>query len=101
MPVITQEIRDAVKEIVYNFFSEECEVDRESINSETKIIEELEGDSLMFLELLEIFKKKYKLDFGVQSIGQYMVKHPAETVAKVVDLTLLVIEHGDKITELD
>ncbi len=101
MPAITQDIRDQVKEIVYNFFSEECEVDRESINSETNIIEDLEGDSLMFLELLEIFKKKYKLDIKIQSIGQYMMKHPAETVAKVIDLTLLVIEHGDKITELD
>jgi acyl carrier protein len=101
VPVITQEIRDEVKEIVYNFFSEECEIDRESINSATKVIEDLEGDSLMFLELLELFKKKYKLDFRVQSIGQYMLKHPAETVAKVIDLTLLVIEHEDKIAELD
>ncbi len=101
MPVITQEIRDEVKEIVYNFFSEECEIDRESINSETKIIEDLEGDSLMFLELLEIFKKKYKLDVGIQSIGQYLLKHPAETIAKVINTTLLIIEHGGKITELD
>ena len=62
MPEITQEIKDEVKEIVYNFFAEECEVERESINSETRVIEDLEGDSLMFLELLEIFKKKYKLD---------------------------------------
>ena len=101
MPVITEEIRDEVKEIVYNFFSEECEFDRASINGETRIIEDLEGDSLMFLELLEIFKKKYKLDVKIQSIGQYLVKHPAETITKVIDLTLLVIEHGDKITELD
>jgi acyl carrier protein len=100
MPEVTQEMRDEVKEIVYNFFAEECEVEKESINSETKVIEDLEGDSLMFLELLEIFKKKYKLDFGVQSIGQYTIKHPAETVAKVIDLILLVIQHGDKITEL-
>ena len=69
MPVVTEEIRDEVKEIVYNFFAEECEVDRESINGETKVIEDLEGDSLMFLEFLEIFKKKYKLDSGSSRSG--------------------------------
>jgi acyl carrier protein len=100
MPEITQEMRDQVKEIVYNFFAEECEVDRESINSETKVIEDLEGDSLMFLELLEIFKKKYSLTVGVESIGKYIMKHPAETVGKIVDLILLIIEHGEKISEI-
>ena len=100
MPKLTQEIKDEAKEIVYNFFAEECEVDRESINSETKVIEDLEGDSLMFLELLEIFKKKYNLTVGVESIGKYIMKHPAETVGKIVDLILLIIEHGEKISEI-
>lgn len=100
MPEITQEIKDEAKEIVYNFFAEECEVERESINSETRVIEDLEGDSLMFLELLEIFKKKYKLTVGVESIGKYIMKHPAETVGKIVELILLIIEHGEKISEI-
>lgn len=101
MPEVTQEVRDDVKEIVFNFFSEECEVDRESLNDGTKIIEDLEGDSLMFLELLEIFKKKYGLTIGVESIGKYVMKHPADTVGKVVELILLIIEHGEKIAEMD
>ena len=100
MPEITQEMRDEVKGIVYNFFADECEVDKESINSETKVIEDLEGDSLMFLELLEIFKKKYNITVGVESIGKYIMKHPAETVGKIVDLILLIIEHGEKISEV-
>ena len=100
MPEITQEMRDEVKGIVYNFFADECEVDKESINSETKVIEDLEGDSLMFMELLEIFKKKYSLTVGVESIGKYIMKHPAETVGKIVDLILLIIEHGEKISEI-
>lgn len=100
MPEITQKIKDEVNEIVYNFFAEECEVERESINSETKVIEDLEGDSLMFLELLEIFKKKYGLEVAVQSIGQYVMKHPAETIGKIINLILLIIEHGEKISEL-
>ena len=101
MPEVTQEIKDEVKEIVYDFFAEECEVDKESIGDDTNVIEDLEGDSLMFLELIEIFKAKYSLDVGVKAIGEYTMKHPAETVQKVVELILLVIEHGEKITEMD
>jgi acyl carrier protein len=101
MPEVTQEMRDEVKEIVYDFFIEECEVERDSVNDDTKIIEDLEGDSLMFLELLEIFKKKYDLNVGVESIGKYVMKHPADTVGKVVSLILLIIEHGEKISELE
>jgi hypothetical protein len=28
------------------------------------------------------------------------MKHPAETVGKIVDLILLIIEHGEKISEI-
>jgi acyl carrier protein len=101
MEKVTQEMRDEVKEIVYDFFIEECEVERDSVNDDTRVIEDLEGDSLMFLELLEIFKKKYGLKVGVESIGKYVMKHPADTVGKVVDLILLIIEHGENISELD
>ena len=100
MPEITQEMRDEVKEIVYNFFAEECEVDRESINSETKVIEDLEGDSLMFLELIEIFKKKYNLNIELKTIAKYIVKHPVETIGQLIDTQMLMIVHENKIVEL-
>jgi hypothetical protein len=41
------------------------------------------------------------MDVSIQSIGKYAMKHPAETVGKIVDLILLIIEHGDNITELE
>ena len=50
MPEITQEMRAEVKEIVFNFFAEECEVDRGTRNDDTRIIEDFEGDCLMFLD---------------------------------------------------
>ncbi len=100
MPEVTQEMRAEVKEIVFNFFADECEVDRGTLNDDTRIIEDLEGDSLMFLELLEIFKKKYGLTIGVESIGKYVMRHPADTIGKIVDLVLLIIQHGEKISEL-
>lgn len=101
MGKITESTRDEVKEVVYDFFAEECEIDASEIKENTNVIRDLEGDSLMFLELLEIFKKKYSLDVELKTIGKYVVKHPAETIGEIIDMTLLIIEHENKISELD
>ena len=101
MAQITENIRKEVKEIVFNFFSEECEVDVSEIHDTTKIIRELGGDSLMFLELIEIFKKKYHLDIELKTIGKYAVKHPVETIGQLIDMQILIIEHENKILEFE
>jgi acyl carrier protein len=100
MAKITENIRKEVKEIVYNFFADECEVEVHSIQPGTKIIKELGGDSLMFLELIEIFKKKYHLDIELKTIGKYAVKHPVETIGQLIDMQMLIIEHENKILEI-
>jgi acyl carrier protein len=100
MTKITDNIRKEVKEIVYNFFADECEVEVSTIHSGTKIIKELGGDSLMFLELIEIFKKKYNLDVELKTIGKYAVKHPVETIGQLIDMQMLIIEHENKILEI-
>ena len=100
MTRITDKIKEEVKSIVYNFFAEECEVEPGRITDNTKIIKELGGDSLMFLELIEIFKKKYHLDVELKTIGKYSVKHPVETIGQLIDMQLLIIEHENKILEL-
>ena len=101
MGQIAENTRNEVKNIVCNFFAEECEIDIIEINEETNVIKDLEGDSLMFLELLELFKKKYNLDIELKTIGKYVVKHPAETIGQIIDTTLLIIEHENKISELE
>jgi len=58
MAEVTDKIKQEVREIVLDFFSEECEVDKSEITDDTHIFDDLDGDSLMFLELIEIFKKK-------------------------------------------
>lgn len=98
---VTATVKDEVVEEVYEFFSEECEVERSEMSDDTHIIRDLDGDSLMFLELLEIFKKKYDLDIELKAIGKYVVKHPAETIAEIVAMSLLIIEHGNAIADLD
>ena len=101
MATITDNIKSEVKEIIYSFFAEECEVDTAQINENTSIINDLDGDSLMFLELIEIFKKKYNLDIELKVTGRYAVKHPVATIGQLVEMQLLIIEHENKLLELD
>ena len=100
MAVITETTLEEVKKVVYDFFAEECEVDISNLNDNTNIIKDIEGDSLMFLELLEIFKKKFDLNVELKTVGKYVVKNPAETIGDIIDTTILIIEHEEKIAEL-
>ncbi|OQX73424.1 MAG: acyl carrier protein [Bacteroidetes bacterium 4484_249] len=101
MEVITDKIKDEVKEVVYDFFAEECEVDISEINDNTNIFTDLDGDSLMFLELIEIFKEKYDLDIELKTIGKYSVKNPVKTIGELIDMQLQIIEHGNDIIMSD
>ena len=98
---ITEHIKEEVKEMVCQFFAEQCEVDISRINDQTNIISDLDGDSLMFLELIEIFKKKYNLNIELKTIGKYVLKHPVETIGQLIDTQLLMIKYENKITEFD
>jgi len=101
MARITETTLNEVKEIVYTFFAEECEVDKSVINDQTNIIKDLDGDSLMFLELIEIFKKKYNLEIELKTIGKYAVKHPVSTIGELIHMQMLIIEHENGLLELD
>jgi acyl carrier protein len=101
MAQINDNTRNEVRESVFDFFIRECEVDESKINEETNVIRDIDGDSLMYLELIEIFKKKYDLNIDLKTIGKYVVKHPVETIGQLIDMTLLIIEHENKIVELD
>ena len=101
MARITDNIKNEVRDTVYGFFAEECEVDISQINDNTNIINDLDGDSLMFLELIEIFKKKYNLDIELKVIGKYAVKHPVTRIGELIDMQLLIIEHENRLMELN
>ena len=90
-----------VRDVVYQFFADECEVDLSSLNDNTNIIKDINGDSLMFLELIEIFKKKYNLDIELKTIGKYAVKHPVQTIGELIAMQMLIIEHENKLLELE
>jgi len=92
-----QEIRD----LVLRFFSEECEVEASTLADHTDIIEDLEGDSLMLLALLQRVCKKYDIDVELKTLGRHLMKKPARTIGQVVDLTYAVVEHGAEILNVE
>ena len=98
---LNETIRAEVREVIYDFFAEECEVDVDEITNDSKIIADLGGDSLMFLALIEIFTKKYDQEIDLKTIGKYSIKHPVETIGELIDMQLRVIEYGNKIIDLD
>lgn len=99
MRELTVEIKNEIKELVYDYLAEECEVDKSEITDETNVINDLEGDSLMFVEVVESLKKKYGLTIEMQTIGKYLLKNPAKNVKEVVEICWLVYEKENDIVE--
>lgn len=97
---LTAEVKEEVKALVYEFFAEECEVDPGELNHGTSIIDDLDGDSLLFVELVELMKKKYGLNIQLQSIGKYLLRNPAETIGEVIETACLLYEHENEIVNL-
>ncbi len=99
MKSITNEIKKEIEEIVYDFFVSECDVEREDLTPETNVIDDLDGDSLMFLELIEVLKKKYNLAIQMQVLGKYLLRHPAETIKQVIETSYMIYEKENDIVE--
>ena len=90
-----------IREIVYEYFSEECDVPRGDITDATDIIDELEGDSLMLLSLLDIFRRKYGLTVELKALGKHLMKKPANTVGQVIELTAALVRYGNDIVDME
>ena len=101
MPELTKQQETDIRTLVYDFFAEECDIDKSKLTDATNIIEELEGDSLMLLSLLEIVRKKYGLKIELKTLGKHLMKKPASTIGQVVELTLKIVRHGDNIVNVD
>lgn len=101
MTSLNDTIKKEVRNVVYDFFAEECEIDLNEITDDSRIIADLGGDSLMFLALIEIFTKKYEQEIDLKTIGKYSIKHPVETIGELIEMQLQIIEHGNNIINLD
>ena len=98
--VSAEEIAD-IRRIVYDYFAEECDIDKDRLSDKMNIIEELEGDSLMLLSLLEVFRKKYGLTIELKALGKHLMKKPANTIGEVIELTTRIVRHGDDILSVE
>lgn len=96
----TKELEEKVRNEVYEFFADECGIDISTLNDDTDIISDIDGDSLMFLQLLEGWKKEYHIDLEFRVIGKYMTKNPASTIGKTIELALLIICEREKFLTL-
>jgi len=97
MRTVDKEAIEEITTIVLDYFAEECDVPKEDISMDTNIIDELEGDSLMLLSLLEIVRKKYGLSIELKTLGKHLMAKPANTIGQVVELTVNIVKHGDDI----
>lgn len=92
MKKITEEIKNEIKNLVYQYLTEECEVEEVEISDETHLIDDLDGDSLMLLELVELLKKKYNLSIQMQTLGKYLLKRPVNTIGEIIETSFLIYE---------
>lgn len=99
MANLTPEIRQELREMIYEFFADECDVTVEELSDDKNIIDDLDGDSLLFVELIELMKKKYQLNVQLQTIGKYLLKNPAETVGQVIETAYLVFQRENDLVE--
>lgn len=97
MPAIDEATKREIRDLVYDFFADECDVERESITDDTDIIEELEGDSLMMLSLLRQVCSSFEITVELKALGKHLMKKPANTIGEVLTLTYALVEHGDDI----
>ena len=99
MREITNEIKAEIKDMIFDYYAEECEVDKASINDNTNLQDDLESDSLMLVELIEMTADKFDLDIKLQSIGKYMLKTPMNTMSDVIDMFCKVYQFCNDIVE--
>jgi acyl carrier protein len=98
---LTEEDKKQIYEHIRQFLSDELDVPLENIQPETKIIDDLRGDSMIYLELVEEFKKKYDVHVEIRVIGQYFQRHPIYTVGEVATAVCDIIERGDALLSSD
>lgn len=96
---LTDEEKDGLYNEIREFLADEFEVEVDEITKDTNIIEDLGGDSILFLEMIEELKEKYGVDLEVRIIGQYMLKNPIYTVGETLNTIFEIVEKGEGILE--
>jgi acyl carrier protein len=96
---LTEDAKTAISEAIIQFLAEEFDVDPIEIKDDTNIIDDLGGDSILFIEMIEEFKEQYEIDLEVRTIAQYMLKNPVYTVKETLNAVYEIIEKGEELIE--
>jgi acyl carrier protein len=94
---LTEAERKQVYEDIRSFLADELDVPLDDIKPESKILDDLKGDSMIYLELVEEFKKKFDVSVEIRVIGLYFQRHPVYTVGEVAKAVCDIVEHGDEL----
>lgn len=94
---LTEDEKQQIYEDIRSFLADELDVALDDIQPETKILDDLGGDSMIYLELVEEFKKKFNVNVEIRVIGLYFQRHPIYTVHEVSQAVCDIVEHGDKL----
>lgn len=97
--ILTNEEKKIISEEIKQFLADEFEIDPAEIADETNIVDDLGGDSILFMEMIEEFKEKYEIDLEVRTIGMYMLKNPVYTVAETLNAVFEIVEKGEDLIE--
>jgi acyl carrier protein len=96
---LTEDEKKIISEEIRHFLAEEFEIDPGEITDKTNIVDDLGGDSILFMEMIEEFKEKYGIDLEIRTIGMYMLKNPIYTVGETLNAVYEIIEKGEDLIE--
>ena len=95
--VLTDAEKQQVYEDIRSFLSDELDIPLDDIKPDSKILDDLKGDSMIYLELVEMFKKKFDVNLEIRVIGLYFQRHPVYTVKEVAGAVCDIVERGDEL----
>lgn len=99
--VVSKEERQQIFEDIRQFLADELEVDPEQITEATDVVNDLGGDSVIFLEIVEELRAKYGIQVEVRTIGQVMLRKAISNIGEAVDVLCEVIEKGEELVEAE
>ena len=77
--------RDGILELLTDAAVEVMDVDKEAVTPEARFVEDLNGDSLSALEILEILQEKLDVDLPTEAFdGVGTVGQAADVIANIV-----------------
>ena len=77
--------RDQILELLTDAAVEVMDVDQEAVTAEARFVEDLNGDSLSVLEILEILQEKLDVDLPTEAFdGVGTVGEAADVIVKIV-----------------